>query len=220
MKTHLAHRFILSLVGFVILAAIAQAQAQPALPELEITDKARIAILGLPYYGVFDLLAFEVHGSTVTLGGDVYRASLKKEAEETVKKIPGVSQVINKIEVLPVSIDDDRIRMELFRKIYTDDFLSKYGTPLTGFNGMRLGRRYWGRGFGAWPGFRTGSWGRTPFLGMEPIGNYGIHIIVKNGDVALFGTVSSEADRTKAGMDARSVFGVHSVDNEIQVIRD
>jgi hyperosmotically inducible periplasmic protein len=219
MKTHPVHRIILSLVGFVILAAIARAQ-QPALPELEIADKARIAILGLPYYGVFDLLAFEVHGNTVTLGGEVYRASLKKEAEEAVKKIPGVTLVINKIEVLPVSIEDDRIRMELFRKIYSDDFLSKYGTPLAGFTGMRFGRRYWGRGFGAWPGFRTGSWGKTPFLGMEPLGNYGIHIIVKNGNVTLFGTVSSEADRTKAGLDARSVFGVHSVDNEIQVIRD
>jgi hyperosmotically inducible protein len=220
MKTQHAHRFILSLVGFVILAAIAKAQGQPPLSELEIADRARIAVLGLPYYGVFDLLAFEVHGTSVTLGGEVYRASLKKEAEDAVKKVPGVSQVINKIEVLPVSIEDDRIRMELFRKIYTDDFLSKYGTPLAGFSGMRFGRRYWGRGFDAWPGFRTGAWGRTPFLGMEPLGNYGIHIIVKNGNVALYGTVSSDADRTKAGMDARSVFGVHSVDNEIQVIRD
>jgi hyperosmotically inducible protein len=219
MRSHTL-RFSLSLVGFLVVAAIARAQAQPSLSELEIADKVRIAILKLPYYGVFDLIAFEVHGSTVTLGGEVYRASLKKEAEDAVKKIPGVTQVINKIEVLPVSIDDDRIRMELFRKIYSDDFLSKYGTPLPGLDGMRFGRHYWGRGFGAWPGFRTGVWGRTPFLGMEPLGNYGIHIIVKNGNVTLFGTVSSEVDKTKAGLDARSVFGVHSVDNEIQVVRD
>ena len=220
MRSHHTFRFALSLVGFVVVAAIGRAQAQPALSELEIADKARIAILKLPYYGVFDLLAFELHGSTVTLGGDVYRASLKKEAEDAVKKIPGVTQVINKIEVLPVSIEDDRIRMELFRRIYTDDFLSKYGTPVAGLDGLRFGRRYWGRGFGAWPGFRTGAWGRSPFLGMEPLGNYGIHIIVKQGNVTLYGTVSSEADKTKAGMDARSVFGVHSVDNEIQVVRD
>jgi osmotically-inducible protein OsmY len=55
---------------------------------------------------------------------------------------------------------------------------------------------------------------------MEPLGNYGIHIIGKGGDVTLFGTVSSEADKTKAGLDARSVFGVHNVDNEIQVVRE
>jgi hyperosmotically inducible protein len=204
-------------VGGLILASIAGAQARPSLTELEITDKVRSAVLQLPYYGVFDLIAFGVQGNTVTLTGDVYRASLKKEAEDAVKKIPGV-QVINKIEVLPVSIEDDRIRSEVFRNIYTDDFLSKYGTPVPGFSGLRGGRRYWGRSFGSWPGFRTGMWGRAPFLGMEPLGNYGIHIIVKGGNVTLFGTVSSEADKTKAGMQARSVFGVHNVDNEIQVV--
>ena len=211
--------FTLILVGLVF-ASIARAQAQPSLSELEITDKVRTAILKLPYYGVFDLIAFGVEGNTVTLAGDVYRASLKKEAEDAVKKIPGVAQVINKIEVLPVSIEDDRIRSEVFRKIYTDDFLSKYGTPVPGFTGLRQGRRYWGRAFGSWPGFRTGMWGRAPFLGMEPLGNYGIHIIVKHGDVILFGTVSSEADKTKAGLDARSILGVHNVDNEIQVVRE
>jgi hyperosmotically inducible protein len=211
-------RILLTLAGL-ILAAIASAQARPSLSELEITDKVRSAILQLPYYGVFDLIAFGVDGNTVTLTGDVYRASLKKEAVDAVRKIPGV-RVVDKIEVLPTSIDDDRIRSEVFRKIYTDDFLSKYGTPVPGFTGLRQGRHYWGRSFGSWPGFRTGMWGRAPFLGMEPLGNYGIHIIVKGGDVTLFGTVSSEADKTKAGLDARSVFGVHNVDNEIQVVRE
>jgi osmotically-inducible protein OsmY len=208
-------------IGIVVglaLASLTAAQAGPSLSELEITDKVRQAVLRLPYYGVFDLIAFGVEGNTVTLAGDVYRASLKKEAEDAVKKmIPGV-RVNNKIEVLPVSIDDDRIRQEVFRKIYTDDFLSRYGTPVPGFDGLRQGRRYWGRSFGSWSGFRTGMWGRAPFLGMEPLGNYGIHIIVKGGNVTLFGTVSSEADKTKAGLDARSVFGVRNVDNEIQVV--
>lgn len=86
--------------------------------------------------------------------------------------------------------------------------------------GLRYGRPLRGREFGSWPGFRTGMWGRAPFLGMEPLGNYGIHIIVKGGNVMLFGTVSSEADKIKAGMQARSVFGVRNVDNQIQVVRD
>ena len=209
-------RILLTVFGLV-LASIASAQARPSLTELEITDKVRSAVLQLPYYGVFDLVAFGVEGNTVTLAGDVYRASLKKEAEDAVKKMPGV-RVVNKIEVLPVSIDDDRIRQEAFRKIYTDDFLTKYGTPVPGFDGLRQGRRYWGRTFGSWAGFRSGMWGRAPFLGMEPLGNYGIHIIVKRGNVTLFGTVSNEADKTKAGLDARSVLGVHNVDNEIQVV--
>jgi osmotically-inducible protein OsmY len=52
---------------------------------------------------------------------------------------------------------------------------------------------------------------------MEPVGNYAIHIIVKNGVASLFGTVSNPVDRTKAELDARSVFGVRSVENELQV---
>lgn len=216
MKSQSWFRVPLVLAGL-ILASIASAQARPSLTELEITDKVRSAVLQLPYYGVFDLIAFGVDGNTVTLTGDVYRASLKKEAVDAVRKVPGV-KVVDKIEILPTSIDDDRIRSEVFRKIYTDDFLSKYGTPVTGFSGLRDGRHYWGRSFGSWPGFRTGRWGRAPFLGMEPLGNYGIHIIVKRGDVALFGTVSNEADKTKAGLDARSVLGVHDVDNEIQIV--
>jgi len=204
-------------VGGLILASIATAQPRPSLTELEITDKVRSAVLQLPYYGVFDLIAFGVEGNTVTLTGDVYRASLKKEAEDAVRKIPG-ARVVNKIEILPTSIDDDRIRQQVFRNIYTDDFLSRYGTPVPGFNGLRGGRRYWGRSFGSWPGFRSGMWGRAPFLGMEPLGNYGIHIIVRAGNVTLFGTVSNEADKTKAGLEARDVLGVHNVDNEIQIV--
>ncbi len=48
------------------------------------------------------------------------------------KKVPGVTQVVNKIEILPVSIEDDRIRWAAFHTIYTDSFLSHYGTPVGG----------------------------------------------------------------------------------------
>ncbi|MEX0881102.1 MAG: BON domain-containing protein, partial [Thermoanaerobaculia bacterium] len=55
---------------------------------------------------------------------------------------------------------------------------------------------------------------------MEPVGNYAIHIVVKGGRVGLFGNVSSEADKARAGQVARSVFGVLDVDNEIQVVSE
>jgi hyperosmotically inducible protein len=213
-------RFPIFLLLFAAAALLRAQEARPALSDLEIADKVRIAILKHPYYGVFDLIAFEVKDGVVTLGGYAYRAPLKKEVEEAVKKIPGVKQVVNKIEVLPVSLEDDRIRWAVFREIYTDDFLSKYGTPLPGLGTLRWGGRYWGRRWDAWPGFRTGMWGRAPFLGMEPLGNYGIHIIVKGGNVMLFGTVSNEVDKTKATMEARGVFGVKNVDNQIQVVED
>jgi hyperosmotically inducible protein len=80
----------------------------------------------LPYFGVFDNIAFKVDGSNVTLLGQVVRPSLKSDAENAVKHIEGVDKVDNQIEVLPPSAADDRIRIRLFRSIYQYPSLQKY----------------------------------------------------------------------------------------------
>lgn len=69
-------------------------------------------LLTLPRYGVFDHLTFQVNGSTVVLGGKVISLGTKSSAESVVKRIPGVSQVINNIDELPPSPYDDRIRRQ------------------------------------------------------------------------------------------------------------
>jgi hyperosmotically inducible protein len=56
----------------------------------------------------------------------VVRPTLKDDAERVVRKIPGVTRVINQIEVLPLSPNDDRIRMAEFRAIYGDPALQRY----------------------------------------------------------------------------------------------
>ena len=83
-------------------------------------------LLMLPYYSVFDNLAYRVNGNTVELYGSVVNAMLKSDAEASVKKIEGVDKVVNHIEVLPPSPDDDRIRHAEYRAIYGFDVLSKY----------------------------------------------------------------------------------------------
>src|SRR5512147_1252863 len=80
----------------------------------------------LPYYGIFDNLAFKVEGYKVTLMGEVTRPTLKSEAEAVVKKIEGVESVVNKIEVLPLSPNDDRIRLAVYRAVYGHASLSRY----------------------------------------------------------------------------------------------
>jgi len=57
------------------------------------------------------------------------------------------------------------------------------------------------------------------FPGMQPTGNYPIHIIVEGGRVRLVGMVDSEADKTAAGMAARGVSGSFGVTNDIVVDR-
>src|SRR6185436_15623310 len=82
----------------------------------------------LPYYGVFDDLAFKIDGNTVILLGEVTRPTLKSDAEAMVKRIPEVERVVNEIEVLPLSSVDDGIRMAAYRAIYGDPVLStRYG---------------------------------------------------------------------------------------------
>jgi hyperosmotically inducible protein len=84
--------------------------------------------LQLPYYGVFDDVAFKTEGGTVTLMGVVTQPVLKSDAESVVKRVAGVTNVINQIEVLPLSPNDDQIRRAEFRAIYGDSALStRYG---------------------------------------------------------------------------------------------
>jgi hyperosmotically inducible protein len=96
-------------------------------PAARITEEVRHELVMLPFYSVFDNLAFQLNGNTIRLLGQVTRPSLQKDAENVVKRIEGVDKVVNEIEVLPVSPADDRIRHRVFRAIYGDSALSRYG---------------------------------------------------------------------------------------------
>ncbi|HLJ13334.1 MAG TPA: BON domain-containing protein [Bryobacteraceae bacterium] len=91
-----------------------------------IAREVRHQLVMLPYYGVFDNLSFRVDGSKVTLFGQVTRPTLKSDAGNVVKKIEGVTQVDNQIEVLPLSPMDDRIRFAEYRAIYSRPQLQQY----------------------------------------------------------------------------------------------
>jgi hyperosmotically inducible periplasmic protein len=96
--------------------------------ENKITQEVRHRLVTLPYYGVFDDLAFRVDGSTVTLLGVVSQPVLKSDAENVTKRVEGVTRVVNNIEVLPLSPMDDQIRRAEYRAIYGDSALSdRYG---------------------------------------------------------------------------------------------
>ena len=96
--------------------------------ESKIMQEVRHQLVMLPYYSIFDDLAFRVNGTTVTLFGDVTRPTLKSDAENVVKRIEGVTQVVNQINVLPLSSMDDRIRLAEYRAIYGDPQIGdRYG---------------------------------------------------------------------------------------------
>ena len=179
----------------------AQAQTTNGYSEqdvLRIAKQVRKSILTLPEYGVFDYLHFAIKGNTVILRGEASRPILKSSAENVVKKIEGVGSVENDIEVLPNSPNDDRIRAAVYRRIYGQPSLQKY-TSNRGPRFSSLTRRTMGITYD------------------PPIGYHAIHIIVKNGNVTLYGIVDNEADFAMAEMQANQTPGVFSVDNDLQV---
>ncbi len=92
-----------------------------------LAKEVRHELVMLPYYGVFDNLGYRVNGYEVELFGQVTRPTLKTDAERVVKHIEGVEKVTNNIEVLPLSPNDDRIRLAVYRAIYGHTALNRYG---------------------------------------------------------------------------------------------
>jgi hyperosmotically inducible periplasmic protein len=191
--------------GFVGLTMAVLLGAAPAVSAQSVTvapsetiRSVRKMLERLPYYGVFDYIAFSVERGTVTLVGYTYQGYLKADAEMATKRASGVDEVANRIEVLPASPNDDRIRWATFYRIYTDDFLSRYAP---------------GGVYGALRDLRD----ERRFPGMQPVGPYGIHIVVKHGRTMLLGVVDNAVDRQIAEVRAREVSGVFEVDNSLIV---
>lgn len=105
----------------------AQEGARSDVASKSLEQRVKSELLKLPYYGVFDYLAFQVTGDRVTLSGQVSGPVLKADAERIVRRVEGVGAVDSKIEVLPLSPNDNSIRLAAYRAIYGHSTLSRYG---------------------------------------------------------------------------------------------
>jgi hyperosmotically inducible protein len=172
-----------------------------------IVAQLRRELLQLPSYGVYDFLSFACDNGTVTLTGYANEATLKTDAEQAAKRVAGVTTVVDKVEVLVPSVTDDQLRSKLYYAIFNDPFIASY---------MSGGTLLWGHTH-PFPSDRFLPLGPTRFPGTEPVGTYPIHIVVKQGRVALLGVVDSESDKTRAGILAQGVPGSLGVENELIV---
>ena len=184
-------------------AAVAPGVAQDR--AVSVRQEIRHELLQLPYYGVFDFIAFKYDRGTAALMGYAYSTTLAHDAERAVKRVAGVDEVRNAIEQLPAAQNDDELRWKVYYAIYTDPFLSRYA-PGSAF--------LWGHRHNVGPFSGIGGAG---FEGMEPAGNYPIHIIVRGGRVTLLGVVDNDGDKTIAGMKARQVPGSFEVTNGLVI---
>jgi hyperosmotically inducible protein len=196
------------------LAPVVKAQTPPATWSLE--DSTRIIkdvqrkILGLSDYGVFDDIRFSIKAKSIVVMGYASRPSLKNNVGNALKGIAGIESVDNQIEVLPVGPNDDRIRADVYTKIYTTPSLRKYngnagGVGRNGSSGLgESGRNSIARAAGG-------------ITVDPPIGFHAIKIIVKNGNVILRGAVLNEGDADIATIQTNSIPGIFSVTNELGI---
>lgn len=185
-------------------APLAQAQASNSTwsqdDTVNIVKQVQKKLGGLSNYAVFDWITFGIHGKTIVLNGYASRPILKDEAGRAVQSVKGVASVENNIEVLPNSPNDDRVRAAVYNRIYTAPSLRMYNA-----NQGRLGR---GLSVARMAGGITAD---------PPIGYHAIHIVVKNGNVTLYGVVNNSSDAAVAGMQANSAPGSFSVNNDLVV---
>ena len=153
--------------------------AGPNLSDQELQAKLqdRLNYDRVGYGNVFNAISVTVENGVVTLAGHARTDPDKDSAMGLVATTPGVKEVVGEIEVDPVSIFDDRTRIEVARAIYSFPSLTRYS--------------------------------------MDPA--MPIRISVQNGNVELYGTVSTTGDKEAAALRANGVSGVFSVKNYLLV---
>jgi hyperosmotically inducible protein len=125
------YRLMIAVASLFAMVTLGIAQDAPrdqpsAKSQERVVKEVRHELLMLPYFGVFDYIAFKVDGYNVTLLGQVVKPVTKSDAESAIKHIEGVEKVDNQIEVLPPSGMDDGLRVQLYRAIYGYPALEKY----------------------------------------------------------------------------------------------
>lgn len=125
MKKIFATAILALMIGMIGVSPAAAKTVDDAAQYDKTIKKIRKELVTLPFYSVFDNLSFKFEDGKVTLFGQVSRPSLKGDAKRVVAKVTGVEEVENKIEVLPLSNFDDRIRLATFRAIYRQPGLDR-----------------------------------------------------------------------------------------------
>ena len=187
----------LGMILAILLLAGGSLGAHQTADDKRTVEDIREAVLRLPYYGVFDSVSVNYEKGTATLSGFVYQPKLKGDIVNAVKRVARVDDLVDQIEVLPVSQHDDALRLRTFVRVYGDSGLSRYAP------GGGVSR------------FDIDNMLRYP--GTQPFGNYPIKIIVNRGHILLLGNVDSTFDKTIAGMRAREVEGSFGVENALLV---
>jgi hyperosmotically inducible protein len=113
-------------------ASLVLALAVPAAAQtsLQLFRSVQRQVLTYPQFSVFDSINATIKDGTVTLSGKVTMPFKRTEIEERVRKIKGLKDVDNRIEVLPASQSDERLRVGIANAIYGNAAFANYATQV------------------------------------------------------------------------------------------
>ena len=128
MRTRILGSVVMT-VALLAAAGVAGAADRTVAPQTDdqVAKEVRHSIVMYSQYTLWDDVNIKVNNGAVELTGAVSQPYKKSDIGKTVQRLPGVTSVTNKLEVLPLSPMDDRLRLQVARAIYGDPSLSRYG---------------------------------------------------------------------------------------------
>lgn len=123
----MSNKILAAILGLSLLAVPLAAQSiETESDEVILADAVR-TIQHHIYFTVFDNVDVAVKDGVVTLAGQVTSPYKKNSFEKSIlKDVEGAREVVNRIETLPVSSADSRIRYIVARNIYSDSRMLRY----------------------------------------------------------------------------------------------
>ena len=126
-KKNLISQFAISIFAMLLLAVAPAVALAGTRRKQSATGKTRAARAGdAAVLRCIRQSRIQVNGGTVTLYGEVVRSSTRSDAAGRVKRLAGVTRVVNNIKVLPLSSFDDDIRRATYRSIARMGGLYRY----------------------------------------------------------------------------------------------
>jgi osmotically-inducible protein OsmY len=128
MKPTILGRFLTATLLLASGIASASTKTTPTVPQsdADIAKHVRHEILMYPYYSIFDDVSFRVDNGQVELLGAVNQPYKKSDIERIIRRVPGVTSLADEVKVLPLSNNDDRLRLQVARAIYRDPMFTRY----------------------------------------------------------------------------------------------
>jgi hyperosmotically inducible periplasmic protein len=114
--------------ALVVLAAATSAGATGQKENLQVFRDVQRQVLQYPHFTIFDSVNAQVDNGTVVLIGKVTMPYKRDDIERRVRKLASVDQIVNRIEVLPVSQFDDDLRFRIARAIYSNPNFRPFAT--------------------------------------------------------------------------------------------